>query len=319
MRARSKELLERAIAAMLAAIEIYNKPDFRYRAESFVILAVNAWELLLKAKWLSDHKNRLSSLYVRQGAGKKRKRIKRTKAGNPITHSLMFLAHALEKNGKLHRDAVANLEILDEFRDAAIHFYHADPEFASKLHGVAEAAVRNFNVAAKDWFREDLSRFNFYLLPLSFVEVPPAARMVPGRRALQRILKWLSERQGESTDEGSGYAVTVDVELRLVKSRSTDTTPVRVTDDPSAPAVRLSEEEVREKYPWDYKRLVEECRSRYNNFKVSKEYHELRRKYESDMGYCYVRRLDPRNPKSPSKKFYNPSIIQEFDKHYLRK
>jgi hypothetical protein len=35
MRARSKELLDRSIAATVAGIEIYNKPDFRYREERF--------------------------------------------------------------------------------------------------------------------------------------------------------------------------------------------------------------------------------------------------------------------------------------------
>jgi len=34
---------------MLAAIEIYNKPQIEYRDECFVILLMNAWELFLKA------------------------------------------------------------------------------------------------------------------------------------------------------------------------------------------------------------------------------------------------------------------------------
>ena len=50
MKARSKELLDRAVAATIAAIEIYNKPDFRYREEAFAVLAINGWELLPKAK-----------------------------------------------------------------------------------------------------------------------------------------------------------------------------------------------------------------------------------------------------------------------------
>lgn len=319
MRARSKELLERAIAAMLAAIEVYNKPDFRYRAESFVILAANAWELLLKAKWLSAHRNRLSSLYVRQGVGARRKRIKKTKAGNPITHSLMYLAHALEQEGKLHRSVVGNLDVLNELRDSAIHFYHPDPQFAAKLQEVAVATVKNFNLAAGDWFGEDLSRFNFFLLPLSFVEVPPATEAVPGRRAVQRLMKFLSERQLQATEDGSPYAVALNVELRLVKSKSLDAAPVRVTDDPSAPAVRLTEEQVRERYPWDYRTLTGRCRERYGNFKVDRKYHDLRRKCETDSCYAYVRRLDPGNPRSPAKRFYNPNILQELDKHYMRK
>ena len=62
MKARSKALLEKTIAATLAAIEIDNKPDFRYLEEAFAVLAINGWELLLKAKWLADHGNDLATL-----------------------------------------------------------------------------------------------------------------------------------------------------------------------------------------------------------------------------------------------------------------
>ena len=40
---RSERLLDKAEAAMVAAVEIYNKPLFPYRAEAFSILALNAW------------------------------------------------------------------------------------------------------------------------------------------------------------------------------------------------------------------------------------------------------------------------------------
>src|SRR5208283_3351467 len=41
-------LVEKAIDAAISAIEVYNKPRFRYREETFAILMLNAWELLLK-------------------------------------------------------------------------------------------------------------------------------------------------------------------------------------------------------------------------------------------------------------------------------
>jgi hypothetical protein len=44
-----RHLLRNGKAALLAAIEIYNKPRFEYRDECFVILLLNAWELALKA------------------------------------------------------------------------------------------------------------------------------------------------------------------------------------------------------------------------------------------------------------------------------
>jgi hypothetical protein len=50
----SEKLINSSIQAALSAIEIYNKPDFKYREQAFAILILNAWELLLKAKILSE-------------------------------------------------------------------------------------------------------------------------------------------------------------------------------------------------------------------------------------------------------------------------
>jgi len=50
----------------MAAIEIYNKPDFLYREETFSILALNSWELLLKAKLVKDNKGNIGCLYIRE-------------------------------------------------------------------------------------------------------------------------------------------------------------------------------------------------------------------------------------------------------------
>ena len=60
MKSRSRTLAEKSIDAMLAAIEVYNKPTFAYREESFAILAINSWELLLKARLLQLANNRLA-------------------------------------------------------------------------------------------------------------------------------------------------------------------------------------------------------------------------------------------------------------------
>jgi hypothetical protein len=164
-------LLDRSIAAMVAAIDIYNKPDFRYRTESFTVLAINAWELMLKAKWLDDHNNQMSSLYVRYSKGQKRKFIKRGRSGNPITHSLDYLAKKLLETGTLDQHAWKNLQILLEMRDTIVHFYHKSPRFAERLQEVGAACVKNFVTAVQDWFNYDLSKYNVYLMPLSFVSI----------------------------------------------------------------------------------------------------------------------------------------------------
>jgi hypothetical protein len=45
-----QRFVDKAEAAITAAVEVYNKPSFVYREETFAILALNAWELLLKGK-----------------------------------------------------------------------------------------------------------------------------------------------------------------------------------------------------------------------------------------------------------------------------
>ncbi|AHE68509.1 hypothetical protein Loa_50p0031 (plasmid) [Legionella oakridgensis ATCC 33761 = DSM 21215] len=57
-------MLDKSISGMLSAIEIYNKPDFKYREEIFSILCINSWELFLKAKILQLSNNKDSSLHV---------------------------------------------------------------------------------------------------------------------------------------------------------------------------------------------------------------------------------------------------------------
>src|SRR6266478_5784810 len=88
---RSSRLLKNAEAALMSAIEIYNKPAFAYREETFAILALNAWELLLKAKLLEISKNNLRCLHIyatkelAPGVQSKKQYVKRNRTGNKMT------------------------------------------------------------------------------------------------------------------------------------------------------------------------------------------------------------------------------------------
>jgi hypothetical protein len=57
---RWKALVDKSIAACCAAIEIYNKPVVPHREETFAILVVAAWELLLKARLIQENGNQLT-------------------------------------------------------------------------------------------------------------------------------------------------------------------------------------------------------------------------------------------------------------------
>lgn len=309
---------------MLAAIEVYNKPNFPYRAESFAALAVNAWELLLKSKWLVEHHNDVSCLYVRQAPRRadkpsRKPRIKKSRSGNPITHSADYLAKKLVEKRLLDEAASKNLDAMIELRDCVVHFYNQSPLFAQRLQELGAASVKNFAAAVADWFQRDLAEFKFFLMPLSFVELPECTQAVVLNPHEKKFLAFVDSLESKISDPASRYSVTVNVELRFTKSKAKDALVVQVTDDPNAPAVHLTDEQIRERYPWDYAELTEECRKRYENFKVNRDYHAQRKALLQNKRYCHVRELDPGNPKSAKKPFFNPNILKEFDKHYKRK
>ncbi|MDV6305364.1 hypothetical protein R3P93_22600 [Rhodococcus cerastii] len=53
-----KRLVDNSLAAMLAAVEVYNKSQMTYRDEVAVMLVVNAWELALKATLRQQRQSR---------------------------------------------------------------------------------------------------------------------------------------------------------------------------------------------------------------------------------------------------------------------
>ena len=113
--------------------------------------------------------------------------------------------------------------------------------------------------------------------------------------------------------------MTVNIELKFTRSKAKDALAAQITNDPNAPAVRLTDEQIREKYPWDYQKLTEECAKRYSDFKQDKTYHTIRKGLLGDLRFGAIRFLDPGNPKSAKKPFFNPNILNELDKHYTKK
>lgn len=97
--------------------------------------------------------------------------------------------------------------------------------------------------------------------------------------------------------------------------------PVRIArGDPNAVAVTLNEDDIRRAFPWDYAELTRRLSARYSDFLQNSRYHQIRKPLEEDERYCRVRYLDPSKPgKGMKKRFYNPNIVPEFDKHYTRK
>ena len=325
---RFLQFLAKADAALLSAIEIYNKPDFAYREEAFAILALNAWELLLKGAVLCDNRNDLRSLYVyerrrtRSGEWNKRRFIKRNRTGNAHTKGLTQLINDLDSNPtrRLPPAVRKNLLALSEIRDNAVHYINPGPRLEKQVLEIGTASVKNYIELASQWFHRDFSKYKLYLMPIGFLNAPGKAVALRASVDEDKLMEYLEKLIAEdTTGAAKGYHVALDVNVSVKRSsKGPVASEYRLTTDPSAPALEVREEDVRRAYPWDYSDLTERLKDRYKDFLQNSKYHGIRKALRGDDRYVRTRLLDPGNTKSAKKDFYNPNIIAEFDKHYTR-
>jgi hypothetical protein len=172
----------------------------------------------------------------------------------------------------------------------------------------------------RQWFGVDLSTYNIFLIPLAFIrDVAPIEGMNLNSEE-KHLLKYLTKLADEKSNEpDADFSVTLPIEIRVKRSKEKGASSFIISDAPDAIPVKLEEENIREKYPWDYIVLTKRLESRYSDFKINEKYHKIRRPLEADTRFCMVRLLDPGNPKSSQKKFYNSNILKQFDEHYVRK
>ena len=326
MKSFSDQLAAKSVSAAISAIEIYNKPDFSYREEAFSLLMVNAWELLLKAKWLEDHRDDLSALYVYDEENPIGSGPKTNRCGNPITHSISYLAGKLlqDVNSGLEKPCFDNIIALIEIRDNSAHFLNKDLYFGRRILEIGTASLKNYVHLATEWFQLDLSRYNFFLMPISFYHgfesfEPANIALYPDQ--VQRLLNYLDflTKQESECGNNSSQNVALCIETRLVRGKRDEAVQFKWTDDPTAPSVNLREEDVLKNYPLTYRELADAMRRRYSDFVENRAYHRLRKTIEKEKKYCLVRLLNPNNPSSSKQRFYNPNIFQAFDNYYTKR
>lgn len=317
--------VEKAAAAMTSAVEIYNKPAFPYREEIFCILALNAWELLLKAEILRAHGNDVRAIRVyeprklKSGRPSKKIYLKKNRAGNYQTIGIGACVVTLEQQkGKVPAAVKGNLEALTAIRDNSVHYVTASSVLAGQVQEIASACVSNFARLSKAWFARDLSGTLNLVLPLSFVggSITDAAVVSPDEN---RVIQHLNSLVTSGLMEPSDFAVALHLSLKLERSSSIDAAEVQISKDPNAIKVVLSEEDIRNAYPWDYDELCKRLRKRYSDFLANVKFHKIRKPLQQNTKYCKARLLDPANPDGTKKDFYSPNILAEFDKHYTKK
>ena len=326
-KAKYQHLLEKSVQASLSAIEIYNKPDFKYREESFSILMVNAWELLLKAKILQDNNNDLKSLYIidkeqkrKNGTAFKSPKFKTNRADNFLTIEITRAVNLLSIDERLKE----NILLLVEIRDNAIHFYNDSKLFEKKVLEIGTASLKSYVESVKEWFVYDLSQYNFYLMPLSFYHPHEWKSYSINQEDTQHqnLLNYISEVEKRfPSDVRAKHNISLILETKFVKSKSINAIPVRYTKDNGTITISIdSEEKFADKYKWTFRDdLVTKLKERYSDIAFDRRFRSIINELEKNPNYCGVRYLDFKSKKGGKKIFYDPNIVVEFDKYYTKK
>lgn len=308
MRSRSKALARRAARAAIGAIALYNQPNFSYREDAFCILIANAWELLLKAKIIKENNNRVDSIFVLERTrGQRRRTRKMNRAGNPMTISVV---KCLEKV-RQYRDGIddvvkLNIQSIIEIRDNATHFMNYEPALSDRVFRIGTASVMNLFKLHERWFGA-IDDADFAPLPLAFHGTQYLSVTTPSKGDTKNLVEFLDKNVAlEQRD--SEFAIAVQLQVTFTKESRGSGVGVRITNDPSAPEVRLSDEDFLARYPLDYDALTRRLRNELPGIIINKKFNELMKELRADPALCHLRFLDPQRETS-EKRFYSEAIV----------
>jgi hypothetical protein len=322
-------LLKNAKAAILAAVEVHNKPVFPYRYEVSTVLVINAWELALKAYIARE----LPSVKLVRPDG----------TAKPFPECLACVSSAL---GRSFEAAKYNLEILYQYRNRIVHFYHEDLDVV--VLGLMKASVLFFVEFLEERFGNRLDEeANLILLPIGFAKPTSPLDFVSNRSAakdcseeVKHFLQAIRKRAENLQAHGIDDSIIVNYSLALVNESRiknadliaaiNNATPQAnviaihnivssgtVTFDAAAKQIRIAEESVFSSiFTETYHDVLRAARERFGDFVQNKRFNKIMRELKKDPNIRRIRLLNPKNPDGGGKDFYHKRIYDELARHY---
>ena len=304
---REVKMARCAGAALLAAVEIYNKPTVEYREQTFSILVTNAWEVLLKARLIQKAGGRIETIYRREAGSQRYQRASGT--GEPLTINLRMAISRADVPEQVRN----NISGMAEIRNRSAHLGVLAPAARKMVMQFGSASVVNFTKMSMKWFDE--APVWTYLLPVGFVQQSDVDVIprIKGQRLLIETLRNIASG-GHSANEEFAVTLNVDIRLNPVYSGGASIGP---TDNPAAPRVRLSDDQILELYSSEYSDIVAACRARYSSFKKNIRFHSVMEEVKSNSECSYKRMLDPKSDASAFKMLYNlDKTMAKLDEEY---
>ncbi|MDO4784180.1 MAG: DUF3644 domain-containing protein [Propionibacteriaceae bacterium] len=266
----SRRLVSNSLSAMLAAIEIYNKPRMEYRDEVVVLLVINAWELALKAALKKAGKR----IFYKKRRGEPYRTLSAEDALKQVIPSMLF---PVDVDGKA---LSANIHALIEYRNRATHLYAAD--LGEMIYPFLQTSVLNYRDFMLDRFQKDLAdSITWQLLPLGakapsepvqFMKAEPSTSVV---EEVQDFINGLRKMIDQAKADGADMrrvAAVYDVHLRYTKTVSSADLVVSVTEDAERVVVRKTDPN--QTHPFTATELLERVNAKRKGRKLTSHDHQ---------------------------------------------
>ena len=277
------------MSAMLAAIEVYNKPRIEYRSECCVILLLNAWELMLKAV--------LSKNRIRIFEPKERGKPYRTlKLWDALKSACPYFPTDIPWQA-----VGENIGRLADYRNNVVHFYNSEG-LGVIIYSLAQTSIVNYRDIVRAVFDRDIAaEVNIALLPLSF-SAPPDPISFLGKKAdlskpasefLGLISETTRELEGDGVDTARFFTV-FEVNLQSTKKIESADFVAGVGDSSSSEVLLVSRKvDPNKSHPWPQKTILEKVGKKVSGERVtSYTFQALLWKYDikSTERYCWHNR-----------------------------
>jgi hypothetical protein len=310
-KSKSSLLCDKSVQAALAAIELYNKPVFSYREESFAILMVNAWELLLKARIVRVNNEKLDSIQSK----------------NPKKDGKTQLARTISFNDAVKKCALPpNLEeqlyVLQEIRDTSIHFYNPSERLKQECLEVGTATLESYSTRLIEWFEYPLSKHQLFLMPIAF-NMPrdfSADSISKEPKSIQYLLNYIEKAKKMCPHVSGGDSISISVELNFTRDKS----GIAVTTVKEG-GILLNEDVdgwEQRKFPLSFRGkggLVDKLKDRFIDFKQDKRFWTELGKIKKNEKLCKRRRFNPSEESRNDRFLYSTNVLKEFDTLYTKR
>lgn len=237
----SELLLAKSKEAFLLAIEIYNKPTIKYRAEGFAMFMVNAWELMLKAH-LVDRDGE-SAIYYSDNKDR-----------------TISLENCIRKIFTNEKDPLRmNLEKIIELRNTSTHFI--TEEYETLYVPLFQANVFNFADKIKEFHEVDIADIipeNFLTLSVSLSQL--SEREIKAKysgRISEKLIELTNQaRQNFDQPSNNRFAIAIEHYHYITKKASNATSSFRIAKNAEeAILVVKQQQDPNQTHPYNAKRV----------------------------------------------------------------